>query len=485
MGLSSLSPDETKKINKANRALELAVWVAEQALQCPSKFVGLNIIFPEDLGAHCIHGPSSMWVLREFRFLDGTRDPRRAAVYLCQFTRSEYRRPIGILSNCTSILPLLFLGWPNLVEVQNSLKYRGPLPLSCSCGREHIPFIGMSGGSTFLTSSSVEFGADFWTSCVYEDMLERSFVSLRDGDRPDLTPLGDSPLLSPSLASASTSLRSSYEAWKAGTLTKASMVDIAPSDSIAAYFSAPFSSSLGSSSRSRLRSLWKVSPVSSTFIPSDGSTACASSSTPAVSSLRARSRSPCRMKKTPDPSATEGRCFIRGDWRSTWFAERQVCSVLSVPLFNNISPFFRPLIIDPAGRTVPAGSIWGVLRRLDSGILVGTQPAMPVVTAPGTGISGDVHTTGMQDVSALGESFGQTPLVVPVRGHMDSIKRLLRGDVYIGRGSRQRSLPKSRYCNTFTKCHRLADRSRSRVFGKHCALIRSSATRFGRYLERG
>ena len=38
---------------------------------------------------------------------------------------------------------------------------------------------------------------------------------------------------------------------------------------------------------------------------------------------------------------------------------------------------------------------------------------------------------------------------VPVRGHLDSIKRLLRGDVYIGRGSRQRSLPKSRFCNTF------------------------------------
>ena len=44
------------------------------------------------------------------------------------------------------------------------------------------------------------------------------------------------------------------------------------------------------------------------------------------------------------------------------------------------------------------------------------------------------------DLSALGECFGRAPLVVPVRGHLDSIKRLLRGDVYIGRGSRQRSL---------------------------------------------
>ena len=238
-----------------------------------------------------------MWVLREFRFLEGTRDARRAAAYMCQFTRSEYKRPIGILSNCTSFRPLLFLGWPNLVEVQNSLKYKGPLPLSCSCGREHTPLIGLTDDSTFRTSISVEFGADFWISCVYDDILERSFVSLRDGDRPDLTPLGDSPLLSPSLASASTSLRSTYEAWKAGTLTKASMVDIAPSDSIAAYFSAPPRSSLGSSSRSCLRSLWKVFPVSSTVVLPDGSTACTTSSTPTVSSLRARSRSPCRMKR--------------------------------------------------------------------------------------------------------------------------------------------------------------------------------------------
>ena len=297
LGLPSLSPDETQQINMDNRALEVAVWVAEQSLQCPSKFIGLNIIFPEDLGGHCQHGPSSMWVLREFRFLEGVRDARRAAAYLCQFTRSEYKRPIGIFSNCTSLRPLLFSGWPNLVEAQNSLAYRGPLPLSCSCGREHIPFVGLSGDSTFRTSSSPGFGAGFWASCVYDDMLERSFVPLRDGDRTDLTPLGDSPLLSPSLASAPISLRSTYEAWKAGTLTKESLLDVAPSDSIAAYFSAPPGSSMGSSSRSCLRSRWKVSRVPCSGLLSAGPTACTTSSTPTVISLRARSRSPCRMKK--------------------------------------------------------------------------------------------------------------------------------------------------------------------------------------------
>ena len=90
-----------------------------------------------------------------------------------------------------------------------------------------------------------------------------------------------------------------------------------------------------------------------------------------------------------------------------------------------------------------------MLRRLDSGILDGTLPATTVDTASGTGIAGDEGTMGNVDLSALGENFGHTPLVVPVRGHLDSTKRLLRGDVNIGRGSRQRSLPKSRYCNTF------------------------------------
>ena len=99
LGLSSLSPEESEKIHSANRVLEIAAWVSEQTLQCPSKVIGFTLIFPEDLGGHISHGPSSLWVLREFQLLDGTRDVRRAAGYLCQFTRADYKRPIGILSN--------------------------------------------------------------------------------------------------------------------------------------------------------------------------------------------------------------------------------------------------------------------------------------------------------------------------------------------------------------------------------------------------
>ena len=38
-------------------------------------------------------------------------------------------------------------------------------------------------------------------------------------------------------------------------------------------------------------------------------------------------------------------------------------------------------------------------------------------------------------------------MVFPIRAHLDIGKRLLKGDVYIGRRYRQRALAKSRYCN--------------------------------------
>ena len=41
------------------------------------------------------------------------------------------------------------------------------------------------------------------------------------------------------------------------------------------------------------------------------------------------------------------------------------------------------------------------------------------------------------------------PLVVPTREHLDNVRRLMAGDEYIGRGCRQRELPRSRFCNPF------------------------------------
>ena len=44
--------------------------------------------------------------------------------------------------------------------------------------------------------------------------------------------------------------------------------------------------------------------------------------------------------------------------------------------------------------------------------------------------------------SLTGTCFADTPMVVPVRGYLDGIRRLMVGDLYIGRGSKQRGTRK-------------------------------------------
>ena len=40
-------------------------------------------------------------------------------------------------------------------------------------------------------------------------------------------------------------------------------------------------------------------------------------------------------------------------------------------------------------------------------------------------------------------------MVVPVRGHLDTVRRLLRGDFYVGLGCKQRDLQRSLYANDY------------------------------------
>ena len=52
-------------------------------------------------------------------------------------------------------------------------------------------------------------------------------------------------------------------------------------------------------------------------------------------------------------------------------------------------------------------------------------------------------------LSALGEDFDSTPQIVPVRANLDMVRTLMKGDCYVGRGSRQRGLEKSRFANPY------------------------------------
>ena len=191
LGLS-LSPVESEKIHSANRVLEIAAWVAEQTLQYPSKMIGLILIFPEDLGGQISNGPSSLCVLREFQLLEGTCDVRRAAG-LCQFTRVEYKRPIGVLSNSIQLRNRLSLGWPSLQKFETDLCTTVLFSFVAPAAMSTRLLLGFQ--KTTLFVHLLRFGLVL-ISGIPVATLERRFVSLRAGDQSDLTPLGASPLLS-------------------------------------------------------------------------------------------------------------------------------------------------------------------------------------------------------------------------------------------------------------------------------------------------
>ena len=42
-----------------------------------------------------------------------------------------------------------------------------------------------------------------------------------------------------------------------------------------------------------------------------------------------------------------------------------------------------------------------------------------------------------------------TPLIIPVRGFFDDVRKFMVGDLYIGRGCKQRALPRSAFANPY------------------------------------
>ena len=245
-------------------------------------------------------------MLREFQLLEGIRDARRAAVYLCQITGADFKRRLGVFTTSSHLRGRLSLGcWPRLELQQNKLVYKGPLPIACSCGRKHSPMIGVTDSDIFLTSTSSWFGTKFWNLCVFDDTLGAKHISLRDGVNTDLAPLklvGIDPLPSPSLASTIGSRRSLCDAWESSSLTSAMLSDVPGVTDVGSFLAASGSRlfSLSSSPRSCLCSLWTVSPVlgsASALCTSPRSSMAPTAGPSCTLSSRVRSRSPSRIKR--------------------------------------------------------------------------------------------------------------------------------------------------------------------------------------------
>ena len=283
-------------------------------------------------------------MLREFQLLEGIRDARRAAAYLCQITAADFKRPLGVLSTSIHLRSRLSLGWPRLETLHDKLVYTGPLPVACYCGRSHSPMIGTTDSDDFITSLFSTLGTNFWNLCVFDETLEARDISLRDGATTDLAPLklvGIDPLLSPSLASRVGSLRSVYDAWKMGNLTASMLADIAGAQGYTAFMAASslHRFSLLSSPCSSLCSLWKVTAVPASDAPlqaSSVSTSLPISSPPCFLSPRVRSRSSSRLKRPLvhlRPRGDGGSHLVAGASRGSLSAR---CFVLLVSLCQMI-----------------------------------------------------------------------------------------------------------------------------------------------------
>ena len=69
-------------------------------------------------------------------------------------------------------------------------------------------------------------------------------------------------------------------------------------------------------------------------------------------------------------------------------------------------------------------------------------------------------------------------MTVPTREHQDVVKRMMVGDTYIARGSRQRNLLKSRFCNIY----KVSQHGRS-SFDSTSREYRISENQYGRSLD--
>ena len=122
--------------------------------------------------------------------------------------------------------------------------------------------------------------------------------------------------------------------------------------------------------------------------------------------------------KAPGLIEIEGRCFILGGGRRfAPVAERQGCSVVSSPCLIISLLFPRPLTIDPAGRTVPAGP---GLTQVRVRTLIRRLVRLRVSTGYGSRrVAVDFH-----DTSALGDASLPTNMLIKLMSKLGALSEV-------------------------------------------------------------
>ena len=351
--------------------------------------------------------------MQELQDLEGFHEARRGAGFLCQLAGADQRRLLGIFSNLPSLQQDLQPGWPVFSQNKELLVYKGPLPKACSCKSAHLLMIGVTADQKFCSSDGLQPGVFFFWRRVFSAVKSNSTpIAVADRERT-LTTSAFSSSSSFSLSSASFSWSSLYRAWRSGDLTTSLLREFSRCERVSTCCSSGPQSDLWRFQRSMLLSRCKVSTSQARFFDDDG--------------IYEDIDWWCSWDGV-GVSALRRRYYWSVGWYGAWVS-------------RNFDRYI--FMLSRSYRRAP--DCFAVEGRRWQWLLAccATQP------------------DGVDRRSVAGTPF-QTPMVLPIRGFLDDIKALMVGDVYVGRGSRQRGLS----CNPFGNPFRVAE------FGRDGAIKR-------------
>ena len=365
-----------------------------------------------------------------------TREATRSSAFACELRAADSPRPLAFISNLSFLSAGLVQGWPKLQLKGDFLQYSGPLSHSCACGNPHRELRGIDHRGRFATQVAPMFLVVFWSS-----VLEGIGKALRDGvsiqnrsdqeDRDGAKAMSDyssSPWFT-MLSRSPDSHMGSFDKFVASSLSSYPFSRTDPS----VEGSLPMDSVL----------VGRVTSISSGMAVV-GPTVGGSGHEQAGAVEVLRESRPVVVAGTGEGTAVVdvgvasevcdyGAVHARG---SSGSRVRDRC--LSAELGFRMSRF--------------NGSSWVSFSSQHS------RPSEPKSESPadpsaqfGHDEQHDhseseervVHTSEDHEVS------GRVPLVVPSRAWVDEVKTLKKGDVYVGRGSRQRGLLPSFWANRY------------------------------------
>ena len=136
LGVEGLDPVPLRNMQSYNGALGMCLAVLD-FVSILQLVISTLFVAPEDLG-HSVSGPSSMWQYLEWISCGPDQ------LWVAHFGANSKLQTFldHCQTNLTAITSSFVAGWRHPQRQSLLLKYHGPFPAHCSCGKGHLLFLG-------------------------------------------------------------------------------------------------------------------------------------------------------------------------------------------------------------------------------------------------------------------------------------------------------------------------------------------------------